>query len=237
MHRVTTASCVTAIVALATSNTSLAGPDWCEENLGDAPSGGTFGVQTPVGFGPLAKIKGELEGELGGGLGPAGDYEDVYRIFIKDPVNFSATVNADATAFDTQLFLFDEFGNGLLANDEIPGAVDISGFGNASDDGTGIVITAPGFYLLAISTGLGDTTALQSDPIDATGALLFDQALRTEVSGPDGPGLELFDWTPANPDEIGTYEIDLTGASFVPAPGAAALAVAAGLVTGLRRRR
>jgi len=44
---------------------------------------------------------------------------DMFKIYIYDPENFYAlTINDDTTVSDTQLFLFDENGYGILGNDD-----------------------------------------------------------------------------------------------------------------------
>lgn len=139
------------------------------------------------------------------------DFEDVWAIRITDPANFSAATTPPAPGdadFDTQLWLFSATGTGLLGNNN-DGALAGSRMGRLSNDGTGIVINAPGLYFLAIS-GAGNAPRSAGGPI-------FNLALQTEVSGPDGPGggEPLSGWT--GPGAVGTYVIALTGAEVATA--------------------
>ncbi|MHC5022619.1 MAG: hypothetical protein ACYTGG_01735 [Planctomycetota bacterium] len=94
-----------------------------------------------------------------------------------------------------------------------------SAIGNASNDGTDIVITEPGLYLLAV-------TVSPRDPSSDPGAI-FLFADPVEVSGPDGPGSDeiINSWQGTPPDggvAPGGYIIALTGVTFSspPPPGA-----------------
>ncbi len=208
--------------ALLLSSVALAGPEWEEDTLGDAgplPDS----AQTPNQFGPLNTIYGELSGFAG--AGPGGDFQDMFKISITSTffeIFTDATPHPDGSIpnFDTQLFLFDENGFGVLGNNDVAGA---GGFSKI----LGPIL--PGTYFLAIS-GLG------SDPVSDTG-LIFDFATPTEVSGPDGPGGAdpIVGWS--GPGETGFYSIQLIGAEFVPGPGAFGLFAACGLIGRRRRRR
>lgn len=180
-----------------------AGPDWVEDSdAGSLP--GT--AQAPKGDGEISYIMGDIEGAAVAG---GGDTEDMYAILITDPVNFRADTIVDGSAtFDTQLWLFTEQGVGLLANDNTT-------FGSGSilfppaDDGTGQTIPGPGLYMLAIS-------GFDNDPLSSSSVPMFNQAIRTEVSGPDGSGgsQRIGSWGTST--ERGTYVIALTGAAFPP---------------------
>jgi len=220
-------------VCAAFASVALAGPEWTEmSDAGDLPGGS----QSPIspGGGPLAGIKGNLDGAPG----PRGfgDFEDVYRIIIKDFESFSAIVSPNASGnptFDTQLWIFDEFGLGILGNDDnsLAGANGESALFNTSTDGSGAAITSNGIYFLAIS-GAGNV------PINALGEPIFSFMNAGEISGPDGSSgpPELLGWS--GQGAIGEYTIQLTGASYfdVPAPGGAALLGLAGLTAARRRR-
>ncbi|MEJ5384716.1 MAG: DVUA0089 family protein [Fimbriimonadales bacterium] len=71
------------------------------------------------------------------------DDVDMYAIYIEDPSAFVATTIGGAT-WDTQLWLFDANGKGVVANDD-------SGGLQSRIDNTAGCITAPGVYYLAIS--------------------------------------------------------------------------------------
>jgi hypothetical protein len=117
---------------------------------------------------------------------------------------------------------------GLLGNDEIPLApAGPSRLQPPATDGTGQVIPGPGLYLIAI-------TGFNNDPTSAGGAI-FNQALRTEVSGPDGPGGAQPHTAWTGDGATGEYVVHLTGAAFVhpaavPAIAPAGIAVFAVLI-------
>ncbi len=203
------------------------GPVW-DENLmpdaGDLP----FNAQVPAGVGPITEILGRLDGNLRGG--PAADFQDMFLINIPSPAAFSATVDLGpgGTGFDSQLWLFDAAGFGVLGNDDGLNPP-FAAFGPTTTDGAPGV-AASGNYFLAIS-GAG------SSPL-AGGLPIFSFLTPTEVSGPDGAGggSPVDSWV--EPGATGEYRIRLTGVAFVPAPGAASVLMLGAMgVCGRRRRR
>lgn len=188
---------------LCTASPLAAGPDWVEPPGIDAgPFPGS--AQSVNGSGSLSSIGGELTGASAASA-VADDFEDMYCFQIVDPANFRALTSPDATFpgsadFDTQLWLFDPNGFGLLANDNA----------RTNEPGSGLPAPAglaPGVYCLAIS-GFDD------DP-QSNGGPIFDQETREEVTGPDGPGGQepIVAWGP--PGETGRYVIALSGAAFI----------------------
>lgn len=191
-------------------------------------AGGLAPGQATVGVGILAHIVGELTG--------AGfvveDYEDAYCIQITDPANFLASTsaaNGGAASFDTQLFLFDMNGVGIVHNDDTaPGNVGLQSTITS-------LFTAnlqPGMYMLAIS-------GYNNDPLNAAGSAIWANSPFGAERTPDGPGAPgpVAGWS-STTGAIGTYDIILRGASFceVPTPGALALLGMGGLLVGRRRR-
>lgn len=160
-------------------------------------------AQTVAGSGPLTSISGETGGPL-----RLIDFQDMYRIQIDDPVAFSATT-VGAAAFDTELWLFDLSGRGLLGNDDTPGAPASpqSTLSSPATDAGAQVIPGPGQYFLAIS-GHDD------NPL-SIGGQIFNQASQTEISSPDGPGgaTKIVGWN--DNGATGVYLIQLTGCSFI----------------------
>lgn len=177
-------------------NAAAFGPEWVEEESesGDDGGGGPGSSQPTIGDGPLDRISGTLTLDLGRGTSGELDLEDVYLICIEDPTQFSATTQAILgqsgasgafAEFDSQLYLFEAAGLGLLGN-QSTGQLDDLGFDFArlpaqADDGTGQIIPGPGNYLLAI-TSFGQPTG--------GGGPIFKFSSPTEVSGPDGSGAE-----------------------------------------------
>ncbi|HMN96879.1 MAG TPA: hypothetical protein PKC43_10305 [Phycisphaerales bacterium] len=210
------------------------GPDWDE--IGDAGSLPS-NAQLLIGMGPVATIRGWLS---------LTDQQDMYGLAITEallangPLSFSATTLdafGGSTQFASALWLFDGSGMGLLGTTALlaagPGSGDGVFLGNASTDGTGIVITQPGFYYLAIS-------GADSVPLGAFGLPIFTSAGSSGggIAGPGGPGGlgPISGWFSGSAGN-GEYLIALTSTAFViPAPSAlAALIVPAWL--GHRRRR
>ncbi len=232
---------VAAVGCLIATPMVWAGPDHVEGDAGSKRST----AEIVSGAGPLGSISGTLASTFTARMAP--DFEDMYLIQIDQPSIFLASTFADdggIATFDTQLWLFslgaaqsDAFG--LLANDDIelrpPGPSII--LPNATD-ASGAQLINPGLYLIAI-------TGSNRDPVSENGAI-FNQALTTEISGPDGVGgaQSHIDWNGAG--EVGSYKIVFVGASFVdltPIPtlnewgmvGLTALLMTAGVIV-LRRR-
>jgi hypothetical protein len=213
--------CSTGPAALAAS----LGPDWDENMQGDAGSIPSTAQQV-VGIGTLSTIRGMLSVAL-----DAPDYQDMYLIRIDCPAGITFKAGTDpsfggSADFNTQLWLFDANGAGLLANNDVTPSMGLSGFGNASTDGTSIVVSTPGFYYIAVS-GLG------SVPVNSASLPLFTFISPMEVSGPDGPGgsSPIAGWSGTG--AVGEYIIKFsTCAGFVPPPGCPADLDGNGVVDG-----
>lgn len=180
---------------------------WSE--VGDAGElAGT--AQVVAGSGPLSTILGNLgESDV-----------DMYRININDPSLFLAQ-HTGTFNFDSQMWLFNLNGTGVAFNDDTNG---LRGQISAP-------AIAAGDYLLAIS-------GYDRDAIDGSGNALWSDTPFNNQRAPDGPGAAnpVADWSGAV-GARGDYEIALRGASFVPAPGALALAGMGGALIGRRRRK
>lgn len=214
-----------AVASLTLAAPALAGPDWIE--VGDAGSSLPF-AQRPL-RPPGAPALQTISGTLNAGLG---DFEDLYFVNVVDPMTFS--IATGMSNFDSVLYLFNITINrealGLLGNDDQATGNALPRLVGAATDGTGVVISAPGDYLLAV-TGRGRS------PLSSTGAI-FNLATFTEISGPDGPGgfNALSGWTGSS--ETGTYGLVLNGVDFpiYPAPGTVALTLMAAAAAARRRR-
>ncbi|MCG8406342.1 MAG: IPTL-CTERM sorting domain-containing protein [Phycisphaerales bacterium] len=214
MHKTITLSFAIILAAFFPAST-FAGPDYDESTILDA--GSTVSAAAAVaGSGPLSTITGKLEGApLPLAVGPAGDFEDVYMFQIRDPVIFSASTVPTMSGFadfNTELFLFDASGRGVLGNDDTNGNLG-STLLNAANDGSGAMVTQPGVYFLAI-TGSNNNPTGGGEPI-------FNQEDPNEISGPDGgPGGMINNnpqegWDNTGGGEVGDYTIALTGAGFL----------------------
>jgi len=200
----------------------LVGPDWKEGNGGSGDAGAfPSSAQVPTTALPfpaqLRTIAGALD-QFSLLLGT--DQQDVYAIYIDSPITFQATTDSTvdafaSTAFNSQLFLFNSAGLPVVAND---------GFGDGATIMLPTFALTAGVYYIAISV-------FNSDPLDASFGLLFPDIVGPQVlpSSSSVPAA----WSSSALDG-GNYTIALTGAVFVPAPGAALLLA---LGAGLTRRR
>jgi hypothetical protein len=154
-------------------------------------------AQEASGSGPLSVIRGELN-----------DDEDMFKITICDPANFSA-MTVYGSNVDTRLYLFNLDGTGVVGNDD---AFDGVNYYYQS------FIVAPlglpaGDYYLAI-------TMYNHSPVDAFGQKLWNDTPYEEIRVPDGPGAAnpIAGWS-GTLHESGFYSIFLTGACFVGPTG------------------
>lgn len=179
-HPVAANAPLVAVALMAMAPPVLAGPDWEESDHGDAGPIPTS-AQHVMGIGTLNTIHGMLSVDF-----DSPDFQDMYLIRIDCPTAITFKAGTDpsfggSADFNTQLWLFNASGLGLLANNDVTPSMGLSGFGNMSTDGTGVVVSTPGLYYIAIS-GAG------SVPVNSFGAALFSFTSPIEVSGPDGPG-------------------------------------------------
>lgn len=132
---------------------------------------------------------------------------DVYAIYITDPAAFSASTLAPQgvcipgqATFDTQLFLFDANGRGVVHNDDTGGGVL-----SRIDNSTGC-IPGPGLYYLAI-------TRFNRDPIGCEDERIWNDTPYGAIRCPDGPeaNSRVKSWV-GEPSAGGSYIIFLSGA-------------------------
>lgn len=181
-------------------------------------------AQSCIGTGSLDAIQGSLT--------PDGQTDvDMFRIRITNPALFSATTNSLNTALaDTTLYLFNLDGSGIVKNDDI----DNSNFLSRIDSSLTSSLVA-GDYLIAVGIfGIVPFTVASPTSISES---VFNPSDFSGQTGPQNGAAPVVSWAAVSSwNESGAYEILLTGAEFVPTPGASALA-GLGLLAGLRRRR
>ena len=147
---------------------------------------------------------------------------DTFAIYINDPAAFSAS-SAGSMVYDTQLFLFDQNGIGVAANDDIANSSGNYDPHSALPAGSIPGLTAPGVYYISISSW-------DYDPHSAGGAIFTDDTNYDKVVFNNGPGgsqpVSGWDGTGGQNGALGSFQIALTGASLVPSvpePGAIGL--------------
>ena len=162
---------------------------------------------------------------------------DMYQIYISSPAAFSASDTAfvaRANNFDSQIFLFNSAGLGVVANDDAA-----SGGSQSAIPAGSISSLQVGVYYILIDGS-------SRYPV-SNGGLIFPNFTDgttdpTGTYGPTGPGgaLPITGYTGSS-NEAGSYRIALTGAQFVvvPEPGSVAFVLAggAGLALTILRRR
>ena len=143
------------------------------------------------------------------GIATSGDV-DLYRIFICDPASFNASTVGGST-LDTQLFLFNADGTGVVMNDD-----DATGTAQSAITNELTSSLAPGAYYLAISV-------YNIDPRDAANTLIFPNSAAVACNGgvfrcqmaPTSATAVLDNWT-TGATSNGNYTITLAGVSGEP---------------------
>ena len=167
-------------------------------DAGDLPNS----AQVPNGSGPLNDIGGHLE---------AGDV-DMYQIQICDPGNFSASLaNDHSLGLDTQLFLFDANGAGIVMDDDDPSGTGglRSALSNAFTAGL-----PSGNYYLAVS-------GYDTDPLNASAAAIWEDTPFGAERAPDGLNnggdITVTGWDVDTFSDVGEYRISFTGVCYAGA--------------------
>lgn len=123
---------------------------------------------------------------------------DMFAIYIADPATFQAETNTSTTNFDSQLWLFDVNGNGIVHDDDSAGSYR-SRITNANN-----CIPGPGIYYIAISR-------FNRDPRNCEDAAMWSST--ANACAVAGAG-RVASWTGAT--AAGSYEIVLQGAFTAP---------------------
>jgi hypothetical protein len=227
----------TAIAGAALITSTLLADEWLEKDDAGGLPGTAQKASGPPGA-RLSKVKGVLTGP--GLAAGETDLEDMFLVTVLNVDVFLAGLEAAATNFDTQLFIFAadghdaDFAYGSLANDDANTGTQLSRLIPTATDGTGWVIPGQGSYFLAIS-GYPRVPFILSDSGSPMEIFKFDGG--TEVSGPDGPagafanppfGLQFDDngvWCGDGSDpgcddgDWGDYEMALFGMGYTWDPG------------------
>jgi hypothetical protein len=171
-------------------------------------------AQSSAGVAPFGTPLDAITGVVQACNGSASCDQDMFKIYVSDPVNFSASTNNVETLLDdTMLYLFDESGRGVLATDDIDG-LNYKSTLAAGSLGAG----QAGVYFIAV--GKAFNTPVSDLPADPSNEI-FDAGLlggATTTIGATGGGAAdpVVGWFlfPLD-DQIGAYRINLTGATFV----------------------
>ncbi len=162
-------------------------------DAGDLPaSAQDLGAETALG-----SIAGTIESETD---------RDVYRLCASGGGSFSAST-VGTTAIDTQLFLLDDGGRAVYANDDAPGVLGQSTLPAADP----LTPAAAGVYYLAI-------TRYNQDPLTAAGARLFADVVFTTGPASSDLGAVIAGWSTGRTGATGAYAIVLTGVVPCPLP-------------------
>ncbi len=217
-------------LALSIASFTYAGPTWDSDAHGEAgDSAATAQVVTQTGT--VLEIKGHLNSSAFTGQA---DYADMFLVKITSPMMLKISTAGGEyggyAQFNSSMFLFkadDATGApralGLLGNGDFSQSSNGSLLLAESNDGSGFVLTQPGFYYIAISlAGVNPLAGTQLIwPDMSPGIIGF------------GHGSAQTGWT-IDPSTLGgEYSIRLTGVEGIPAPGALALL----LLAPLARRR
>jgi Bacterial pre-peptidase C-terminal domain len=153
---------------------------------------------------------------------------DLFGIFLTAGQLFTATTvpTSGVTPYDSQLFLFNGQGFGLVANDNVSGATTLSSIN--------FTPTTTGTYYLAIS-------GFNYDPRDTSGNFIFADTRTGQISPGAGAGA-LASWATRTgvTSAAFSYNIALTGATPAPEPamGGGFLAfMALGVSSAFRQKR
>jgi Bacterial pre-peptidase C-terminal domain len=131
---------------------------------------------------------------------------DMYRVCLTGGGSFSAST-VEGTAIDTQLFLLDDGGRAVYANDDAPGVVGQSELPAADP----LTPSAAGVYYLAI-------TRYNQDPLTADGSRLFADVVFTTGPVSSDPAAAITGWSAGRTGTTGTYTIFLSGVAPCPLP-------------------
>ncbi len=146
----------------------------------------------------LGSIAGNIENETD---------RDVYRLCASGGGSFSAST-VSGTSIDTQLFLLDDGGRGVYANDDAPGVVGQSEL----PAGDPLTPAAAGVYYLAISR-------YNQDPLTADGVRLFADVVFTTGPASSDPAAVIAGWSAGRTGAAGAYTIALDRRRALPAAG------------------
>ncbi len=203
---------------------AVAGPGVNEDDGGDA--GNSLITATNLtGLGQLQQINGSLG---------AGDRQDIFKLKLETGANWSFGLTSNSSpfassSFQTALWLFNEDGQGVLANTISPNPEFLSLLAPSLVEG-GSTSLAAGDYYLAI-TEQGD----QPFSTDSFAMFDFEGLPEDAVVGPVDPTSRFEDAWAGTTGTGGSYSINIQPYP-IPAPATLALLGLAGLV-GRRRRR
>ena len=214
---------------------STYGPSYIEPGDAGSSRDDAADVKNPTGSGTVSSISGSLSGN-GGLLTQDGDFQDVFRIFVKDPFQFKIELSQMGTNVpDSMMFLFREDGRPVMASDNSG----TDNFNPILDNNGGQFFDDVGIYYLAITSAPSQAQV----EVDETLILLFNLTEFPFGTIAPAQNAEQFQWTDqwttADPANSGVYFMFVDGVESLPVPGPASLALLglAGLAGGRRRRR
>ena len=184
--------------SIATSVVSA--PQWDETINGGGDAGDLPNTaQIPGGTGPLNNIAGNLD---------AGE-ADMYKIQICDPGAFSASLSNNYTpGLDTEMFLFDSNGAGIVMNDD--DAAGGGGLRSALSSAFTSTLAAGNYYLAV--------TGFDTDPLNAALAEIWEDMPYGTERAPDGINnggdITVTGWDSDPLGDAGAYRVIFTGVCY-----------------------
>jgi hypothetical protein len=163
-------------------------------------------AQSSEGVEPFGTPLNAITGEITDGLD-----NDMFKIHISDPANFSATTtNGGTTVDDTMLYLFNGRRFGVLANDDTDATTNFTSTLSAGS----LTGNPAGVYYIAVSVFFNSPLSSSGNIFDLAELEATTLTISANGAGAFAP-INGWDNVPFAFTDSRMYQIDLTGATFV----------------------